>query len=434
MNRGRQPWADAGRRGSVLLLTAVLGLLNPVPVVPAETADAAGKPAPGYGATPRELQPYNRSHQPDRTFYTEPLVYNGRGRLLPTPANLESIAIGLIVPQGDMVESRNGLALRRGVELAFREANDAGGYAGLPFRLVLRPDQQLWGSSSNTVIDLAYGEKVWAILGSIDANSTHVALRVALKAEVPMINVGSGDPTMTETGIPWIARITPDDRQTGYVMARLLFQDMNLSRVAVVRSNDRYGRFGIREFRDAARRLGRPLPMEIQFPPGEQDFTSVLERLEAADPQAVVLWSRAPEASRALKQLRQGRLEVPVVGTDRLASRQFLELAGASAEGVMATSWLHPNHDTPGWTAFSNLWRQRHHENPEAFAVYGYDAARLLIAAIHEAGLNRARIRDVVMSRRQYTGMAGTIHLSPTANSITPPHLVQVQGGQFAAR
>ena len=86
---------------------------------------------------------------------------------------------------------------------------------------------------------------------------------------------------MTETGLPWIVRLTPDDRQTGYRLARLVFEERGLSRVAVLRSSNRYGRFGVREFRDAARRLGRPLPMEVQFAPGQEDFTSELDRLEA---------------------------------------------------------------------------------------------------------------------------------------------------------
>lgn len=414
-------------RPTVLMAMALLAATVSVPV-------AGDPPATGYGATPKELQPYNRSHEPYRTFYTDPLPYNGPGRTLAEPDDLDSIAIGLIAPEGDMVESANGIALRRGVEMAIADANAAGGHQGLPFRIVMRRDQALWGSSSNTVIDLAYREKVWAILGSIDANTSHVALRVALKAEVPMLNVGSGDPTMTETGIPWVARCTPDDRQTGYALANLLFGDMDLSQVVVLRSNDRYGRFGIREFRDAARRLGRPLPLEVQFPPDEQDFTSALQRVEKANPQALVLWGRAPEAARALIQLRARGMNMPVVGTDRMASRLFLELAGESAEGIIATSWLAPQRDEPAWNQFRQRWQEHHNEEPEAFAAYGYDAAGLVVAAVRRGGLNRARIRDEIMSLRQYQGVAGPVEMSPTANSITPPHLVQVEGGRFVAR
>jgi len=426
----------ARRRHSALRAAAVMGLLCLMAMAGISLPAAAEKTAdqPGYGATPVDIQPYNRSGKPDRTFYTEPLPYNGPGRAYPEPEGLETVRIGLIAPLGTMTEHENGLALKRGVEMAFSEANASGGYHGLPYEIVLRPDEALWGSSANTVIDLAYREKVWAIIGSISSNTTHVALRVAFKAEVPMINVGSGDPTMTETGVPWIARCTPDDRQTGYSLAQLVFRDMDLSQVAVLRSNDRYGRFGIREFRDAARRLGRPLPLEIQFPPDETDFTSALERITAAAPEALVLWARAPEAARALRQIRARGMKIPVVGTDRLASRRFIELAGDDAEGVIATSWLAPGRRDPVWQDFKTRFLDLFDDEPEAFAAYGYDAARMVMEAIEKGGLNRARIRDGLMGVRHYQGVAGTILMNNTANSITPPHLVRITGGRLVAR
>jgi ABC-type branched-subunit amino acid transport system substrate-binding protein len=398
----------------------------------APPAEVTGEEA--YGSTPDEMRPYFRSGKPDRTFYTDPLPYNGPGRDYPEPEGLEAVRIGLIAPLGYVPERENGQALKRGVEMAFAEANAAGGYRDLPFEIVLRADQALWGSSSNTVIDLAYREKVWAIIGSIDSNTTHVALRVAFKAEIPILNVGSGDPTMTETGIPWVARCTPDDRQISYRLAELLFKEMNLTRVAVLRSNNRYGRFGIREFRDAARRLQRPLPLEVQFPPDETDFTSALDRVIAADPQALVLWARAPEAARALRQLRARGIQIPVAGTDRLASKLFLDLAGDDAEGILATSWLAPGRRDETWLDFTRRFNDRYGEEPEAFAAYGYDAANMVIDAVREKGLNRARIRDHLMGIRHYEGVAGPIQLNETANSITPPHLVQVRGGKFVAR
>ena len=73
-----------------------------------------------------------------------------------------------------------GRALERGVRLAFEEANARGGYDGrLPYELVLRNDAAAWGAASNTVVDLAYDQHCWAMIGSVDAASTHVALRTA---------------------------------------------------------------------------------------------------------------------------------------------------------------------------------------------------------------------------------------------------------------
>ncbi len=96
----------------------------------------------------------------------------------------------------------------------------AGGYGGKPFKLMVHNDSATWGASSNEIVKMAYDENVWAMLGSIDPNTTHSALRVSLKAEVPIVNSASTDPTIPETIIPWILTAIQDDRFQGYTLAR----------------------------------------------------------------------------------------------------------------------------------------------------------------------------------------------------------------------
>jgi len=59
-----------------------------------------------------------------------------------------------------------------GALLAVEEANARGGYGGKPFRLMVHNDQALWGASSNEIVKMDYDEKVWAMLGSLGADST----------------------------------------------------------------------------------------------------------------------------------------------------------------------------------------------------------------------------------------------------------------------
>jgi len=96
----------------------------------------------------------------------------------------------------------------QGSKLAIEQANARGGYLKreIPFELVVKNDNGLWGASGNEIIDMAYRDEVWAIIGTIDGANSHIAIRVALKAEVLMINSGDTDPTFTETNIPWVAR------------------------------------------------------------------------------------------------------------------------------------------------------------------------------------------------------------------------------------
>jgi len=418
----------------VLRVCAVLCALLTVPFTAAQETAATDGNEEIYGRTPARLAPYSRTNEPYRRFYLDAPAFRGPGRDEAPSAELTSIRVGLLAPIEGTGEAAAGLGLLRGAEMAFAEANAAGGYHGLPFELIARNDQALWGSSANTLIDLAYREMVWALIGSIDANSTHVALRAALKAELCIINVGSSDPTMTETGIPWIVRLTPDDRQTGYRLATLLFEELGYARVAVLRSSDRYGRFGIKEFRDAARRLGRPVPLELLIRPGADGFESQLERLAATEVDAVVLWTKGREAGRIVREMRRVGLDSPVFGTDRMISPEFLEMAGEASEGVVATSWTDLGRDANEiWTGFVRRYTEQYGEPPDAVAAYGYDAARLFVAAVERGGLNRARIRDELTGIRSFDGVVGTVELDATSNNVSPLTLARVERGRFVS-
>ena len=87
--------------------------------------------------------------------------------------------------------------------------------AQLPFELFEKADSPQWGSAANIAVEFADNE-VLAFIGTIDGDATHVALRVALKIETFMVNCSDPDPTLTETQVPWLLRVFPDNRQQGY--------------------------------------------------------------------------------------------------------------------------------------------------------------------------------------------------------------------------
>ena len=61
-----------------------------------------------------------------------------------------------------------------------------------------------------------------------------------------------------------------------FTLARRIYTELGLKRVALLRVNNRYGRMGVPKFRDASRRLGHPVVIEQKFLPGDTDFSREL--------------------------------------------------------------------------------------------------------------------------------------------------------------
>ncbi len=384
-----------------------------------------------YGNTPEALVPYRQFKEPYVRYFIERHVFLGTGREKPAPAGLETVKIGFMGPLDERdVEAPFGRRMLWGALLAIEEANAAGGYRGTPYELVVRDDVGPWGASSNKIVELDR-EKVWCVLGSIDGASTHIAIRVALKLELPVVTTGGTDPTLTETRIPWYIRVNADDRQNGYALASYIFGQKGARRVAALRINSRYGRAGIGEFRDAARRLGLPLLLELRYGPNDRDFRSQLEKIRAAKADAVVLWGNPEDMGLIVRQMRAMGMEQPVFGPDRITERRFLDVAGPAAEGVIGTYWFDPTRRDPAWLAFGERYERRFGEPPEQYAAHAYDGMRIIIEAVERAGLNRARIRDELTAIETYHGVTGEIVMDGSWNDVGPIVMVEVKDGAF---
>ncbi len=395
-----------------------------------------------YAFTPEELTPF-RGQKPYKRHFLIQMEYTGPRRAIPEPKQVSSVKIGFIGPihstvsvatGGKSHEEPLGTMMLRGCMLAVEEANARGGHRGkkIPYELVVQNDNGLWGVSGNVIIDMAYDEKVWAIVGTIDGANTHIAIRVALKAEIFMVNTGDTDPTLVETNIPWIARVISDDRQQCYLLLHYMVGKLGYRRIGIIRGSNRYGRVGVRELVDGLRRLGCPAAIEMAYKLGASDFTLQLQRLKSADVEAVVHWGDARESALILNQMRAMGIRQPYFTCDRSISDEFVKMAGRNAEGVVAASPWNPTRNDQKLEAFRERFRKRFGCEAETYAAHGYDGMNMLIWAIEVAGLNRAKIRDVFAHRRTpWPGVTGDIQLSPVLDDMGEVYLARYENGQW---
>ena len=390
-----------------------------------------------YSNMPDEAVPFRNFSKPYYEWFIEAntLEYNGaaRDRKDGDLEHLKEIPIGFLGPLENNPESVYGIPMLHGAQLAIEEANARGGYHGKPYVLKLHNDSALWGASSAELVKMLFDENCWAMLGSIDGQSTHIALRVTLKLELPIVTPGTTDPTVTETRIQWLLHNFIDDRQQCYAIADHVFKDLKLKRVAVIRTQARYARIGVQKFNDQARRMGHQVIMELKFDRGDKDFSQQVRMLKDARLDGVVIWGEAPEAGLILKQMRAAGLTMPAFAGSRVCYKQTIDIAGPAAEGLVCTTPLDPVRDDPQWVNFRERYRQRFGEGPIDYAAYSYDAMNIIMGAIEKAGLNRGRIMDALRDYRlkEYHGVSGVAFFDNALNNVGQLTFARVKNGKF---
>ena len=389
-----------------------------------------------YANTPEDLRPFSKFTVPYYENYTKTPEYNGPAAEVPTvPASeVSEVAVGFLGPIEDNKDMPLGLAMLHGAQLAVDEANARGGYGGKPFRLKVHNDAATWGASSNEIVKMIYDEKVWAMLGSVSGDSTHIALRVSLRAELPIVNCAATDPTIPETIIPWLMTTIQDDRVQSYTLARRIFTDLALKRVALLRVNERYGRFGVLKFRDAARRLGHPVVIEQKYDPLDHTFTRQLRVINDSRVDGIVIWGDSGAAAEILTEMRQMGMKQPVFGSARVVGDALLRNHAADAEGLEVVYPFDPNRDDPAWLAFQKRFDAAYLAKVDAFSALGFDTMNILLDAICRAGLNRGGIRNALYGLQSYKGVTGEMVFDPNAKNVAPMYLGKLHDGHWTYR
>ena len=449
------------RHGVLPIVLCALAACAAVPLL-AQSAGVCecGKHPPGpprdrtvapYAGEPQDLKPFAKFEKPYYENYLEPNIYTGAGRDIPDPKDITEVRIGFFGPISPSPDQVDGLRMLHGAQLAVDDANARGGYGGKPFKLMVhndynnwqakavygtdRPtDSTIWGSSSDEAVKMIYDDQDWAIFGSISSESTHIILRVALKAEIPIVNSASTDPTIPETYIPWYFTDLQDDRVQDYTLARHIYTELGLKRIALLRLNNRYGRLGVPKFRSASVRLGHPVVIEQKFFPGDTDFSRQLGIIRDSRVDGIVVWADESETAGILKQMRAMGMKQRVFGSYRTLGPDLLAQAGADAEGFEAVFPYDPTRKDPRWLDFNHRFAARFNEQPEQFASLAYDAMNALLDSICKAGLNRARIHDALADIEEYDGVTGHMVFDPLEKNVAPMYLGTVHNGAITYR
>jgi branched-chain amino acid transport system substrate-binding protein len=314
--------------------------------------------------------------------------------------------------------------------LAVAEANAAGGYRGLPFRLVARWSDNPWTGGAAHVTRMVFQDNVWAIVGGPDGATTHLAEQVIAKTHLALVGPASTDTTVNLAGVPWMFSCAPSDELQAAPLATAIAKDRH-GALAVVSATDHDSRAAWLELRKALLRPhGVASESHFEIAPDVAPPPELVTRLAAPSEGAVLILAKPRDAARLVVALRAAGQRGPIYGNASMGRHAFVAAAGPAAEGVVSPWIVDPESaSSPLAQAFA---AQTGHP-PDFAALYTYDAVRLLVDAIRHAGLNRGRISEALRSLSPWQGASGTIEWDAVGQNRRPVRLGTIRDGRLVA-
>lgn len=303
--------------------------------------------------------------------------------------------IGLAAPlTGDFAEI--GKNSQRGVEMALKEVNAAGGFAGKQGRLEIQDTAGKPASGVNAVARLTEGSKVQFLLGPDLSTVTLAALDTSKKAQVPQLT-SSISPAIMDNGGDWLFRARASDATNAQIMVRYGVNDLKLKKIALLYGLDAYGQGALPVIESAAQEFKANIVLKQGVTPGIKDLTAQVTAVKNAGVDGILWWGLIPESAVLEKAVKQLGFTGPLFGANALVNESTVRLAGSAADGVIAaTTFVSGDPDSKS-ADFVKKYKAAYNEVPNDHAPLYYDMVKAAAAAVEKAGsTDPTKVRDAM--------------------------------------
>ena len=325
-------------------------------------------------------------------------------------------------------QSKMGIDLRNGVDLAVAEWNEKGGLLGKKVQLV-PGDDQADPKQAVSIANKFINQKVNAVVGHWNSNCSINASTYYNTANIVSISPASTNPRLTQQGYKTVFRVCGTDDQQGAIAAEFVLNTLKSKRVAVLHDKTTYGQ-GLADYFKKSVENKVQVVFYDGIQTGDPDYKAVLTSIKEKKPDVYFFGGVYPEAGRLVRQAKEVGMNIPMITGDGVYDPTFIDLAGKSAEGTYVTFGKDPS-GLPTSKTFNDKYAAKYGA-PGPYSIYAYDAANIILTAMQQTGTtDGAKVAEYI-ARNTFKGAFGDISFDKNGDVSKAPYVVwKVADGKF---
>ncbi|MHC1698106.1 MAG: ABC transporter substrate-binding protein [Geobacteraceae bacterium] len=330
---------------------------------------------------------------------------------------------------------------RNTLEMLVQEMNARGGVNGAKIELFIYDTQGDATKAVQLATKLIRNDKVVAIIGPSTTGESMAVIPLVQRERIPLISCAAGV-KITDPVKAWVFKTPANDQVAGEKIFNYAAKKRQ-KKIALLTVSDSYGSSGREQLKALAAKKGFTIVADEVFSPKDTDMTPQLTKIRGANPDAVICWGTNPGPAVVTRNMRQLGITTPLYQSHGVASKKFIELAGASsAEGVtlpagkLAVYDIISKQDPQAkiLRAYDQAYRKKFGVEASTFGGYAYDGFQLIVAAIKNSGATPEKIRKGIEQVRGMVGVSGVFTMSPTDHNglnLSAFEMVRVSKGDW---
>ncbi|RYD06060.1 hypothetical protein N752_05905 [Desulforamulus aquiferis] len=291
----------------------------------------------------------------------------------------QDIVIGVAWPF-----AKNNSMFREGVELAIHEINENGGVKGQKIKVVEKDDEGSVNQGMAIAQSFVNDCKTIAVIGHRESFISIPASRIYESGGIVMLSPASTAPQLTNNENKYIFRNIPSDDEIAKQLATYASQK-GYKKTVIYYADNSYGLGLANAFEDHAKRLGISTVDRISIYSNLRELERLHKKWQALDFDSVFIAQPAKEGAEFIADTAKVGIAVAYIGGNAMDSPLLCSVGGKAAEGMVIGTIFNPQDSRQVVKDFVNKFNQNYNTIPSAYSAQGYDAVKLLVAAIEQA-------------------------------------------------
>lgn len=340
----------------------------------------------------------------------------------------EPIKIGADVPLTGPLAG-NGQDLKKAYQLGIDEINAKGGINGRKVQLTVEDDKGDPAVATNVVRKLATSDRVDAILGSYGSEPALASSAVAEQYKIPNVQPFASAPEMVTRGFKYLFNTFRLSSNIEVETDKFVNAVVKPKTAAVIYIDNPFAIAGAKTITQGLQRAGVNIVVNQKIASGESNYTSVISKVKAAKPDALMMVIYLPDDLVIMKELKQFNVAPKFVYVESSihfepAVKQAL---GEAADWVVASPDWFPGAPNEQAKSLVKRYNARYHEDPTIETMKGYQAEQILFDAIKRAGsTDKDKVRDALAATDLDT-VGGHVTFESNGQADIPTMIAQLQ-------
>jgi branched-chain amino acid transport system substrate-binding protein len=277
-----------------------------------------------------------------------------------------------------------GQNARGGMDVAVDEINAAGGINGKKV-VVDYEDNQLQPATAATAAQKLVGQGV-KIIFTHGSSITAAITKVTSGKGVIVPNMAAQSDAVVAD--PQVYSFIPTNNMELGHLADMAYTTLKGRKLAVIHSDDDYGKSASAAVVDAFQKLGGTVVANESHPPGTTDMRTQLIKIQAATPDVTAVLSNTGEIGHIVQQARELKLGGELVGADSALSQNDMTTAGDAYNGFKGVAIRFDPDRNDLAKQFAAKFQAKVGAAPNNYAAISYEAVKAVAKAIGNNGGN----------------------------------------------